>query len=188
MEILNNLWNIINSQNIELINIIMAFFIFLVEAPLTFSLISNIFNITFNKKQKLFFILTTGFIAILSKFFILSPFNIIVNYLIATIFPSILFNLVGVLIVKPYLTILNITYEQANCIPIYRLGFAFLTYSIVFICSLILKYRHITLKILDDFDKKSKIIITLNLTKNLSEILNMVCNCHLGQCHRLSLS
>ena len=44
----------------------------------------------------------------------------------------------------------------------YRLTFALLMYCIVFILSLILKYRHITLKILDDFDKKSKIIITLN--------------------------
>lgn len=180
MDILNNIWMAISTPNINLINLIFIPMAFLLESPLSFSLISNVFNIAFNKKQKLIYILTIAFSAIISTLFISWPFNIILNYgsafiilffimnlgfiksFIATIFPSIIFNLVGTLMAKPYLAILNITYEQTNTIVIYRIPFIFLTYIIVFIFNLILKYRRVTINILDDFDTKNKTIITLN--------------------------
>ncbi len=180
MEILNNLGNLISTPNEKLIFILSIILPFLIEMPLSFSLICNIFNEKYSKLQKFIYIFATATVAIIATRFMNSPFNIIVNYvsafivlffiiklkflksLIATIFPSIIFSLAGGLVLKPFLTIFNITYEQVNCIPMYRLTFALLMYCIVFILSLILKYRHITLKILDDFDKKSKIIITLN--------------------------
>ena len=56
-----------------------------------------------------------------------------VKSFIATIFPSIVFNLIGYLLANPYLDLLNITYEENNTIAIYRIPFALLTYSIVFI-------------------------------------------------------
>lgn len=108
------------------------------------------------------------------------PYNILFNYAttfivlffvmklgftkstIATLFPSIVFNLVGILLANPYLDLLNITYEQNNSIFIYRVPFNLLTYLIVFILILILKYRKVTLNILEDFDKKTKSIITIN--------------------------
>ena len=85
-----------------------------------------------------------------------------VKSLIATLFPSIVFNLVGYLLANPYLSLLNINYEQNNTIIMYKLPFSFLTYLIVLIFTSILKYRKITLTILDDFDKKSKSIIVFN--------------------------
>lgn len=108
------------------------------------------------------------------------PFNIIFNYtsaflvlyfvlkmnfisaLIATIFPSVILNLIVNLIANPYFDLLKITYEQANTILIYRLPFILLTYLIAFIFNLIIKYRKITLNVLEDFDKKTKSIITIN--------------------------
>ena len=107
-------------------------------------------------------------------------FNIILNYItaflilyfviklsfiksfIATIFPSIVFNLIGYLLANPYLDLLKITYEENNTIAIYRIPFALLTYSIVLIFNLIIKYRKFTINILEDFDKKSKSIIIFN--------------------------
>ena len=85
-----------------------------------------------------------------------------IKSLIATIFPSIVFNLVVNLIANPYLDLLNITYDQNNTIFIYRIPFAFLTYLIVFIFNLIIKYRKLTITILENFDIKNKSIITLN--------------------------
>ena len=180
MEFLNNIWTAISTPNALLTNFCIAILILLVEAPLTFYLISNVFNIKFNKKQRIIYIVSSGIIAVIANFFIDWPFNIIFNYafaftllffimkvsfiksFIATLFPSIVFNLVVNLLANPYLELLHITYEQNNTIIIYRIPFVLLTYLIVFVFNIILKYRKITLTILDNFDKKTKTIITLN--------------------------
>ncbi len=88
-----------------------------------------------------------------------NPYNIVFNYvfnfiiiylvfhisklktLIVTIFPSIIFNVLGSLLLNFYLTILNISYEEVNSIPIYRIPFTLLMYLIVFLFTLILKYK-----------------------------------------------
>lgn len=156
------------------------YFYFFIEAPLSFSLINNVFNLSCTKKQKYLYISVTACIAAIATLFISWPFNIILNYItaflilyfviklsfiksfIATIFPSIVFNLIGYLLANPYLDLLKITYEENNTIAIYRIPFALLTYSIVLIFNLIIKYRKFTINILEDFDKKSKSIIIFN--------------------------
>ena len=85
-----------------------------------------------------------------------------IKSIIATIFPSIIFNLIVNLTANFYFRLLNITYEQANTIFIYRIPFALFTYLIVYFINLIIKYKKITLEILDDFDKHNKLIIILN--------------------------
>lgn len=180
MNVLNNIWLALSTPNEELVKFFSIPLLMLIEAPLSFALISNIFNIKFKTKQKLIYIIITGIIAVIANLFIGWPYNIVFNYAtafiilyfvmklgftkstIATLFPSIVFNLVGSLLANPYLDLLNITYEQNNSIFIYRVPFNLLTYLIVFILILILKYRKVTLNILEDFDKKTKSIITIN--------------------------
>lgn len=180
MNVLNNIWLALSTPNEELVKFFSIPLLMLIEAPLSFALISNIFNIKFETKQKLIYIIITGIIAVIANLFIGWPYNIIFNYAtafiilyfvmklgftkstIATLFPSIVFNLVGSLLANPYLDLLNITYEQNNSIFIYRVPFNLLTYLIIFILILILKYRKVTLNILEDFDKKTKSIITIN--------------------------
>lgn len=180
MNVLNNIWLALSTPNEELVKFFSIPLLMLIEAPLSFALISNIFNIKFKTKQKLIYIIITGIIAVIANLFIGLPYNIVFNYAtafiilyfvmklgftkstIATLFPSIVFNLVGSLLANPYLDLLNITYEQNNSIFIYRVPFNLLTYLIVFILILILKYRKVTLNILEDFDKKTKSIITIN--------------------------
>ena len=180
MDILNNIWDAISKPNQDLLNIFSIFLMIFIEAPLTFSLISKVFNITCSKTKKYIYILLTSFIALLALFLIKWPFNVIINYvsafiiiyfvfnlkilktLIASLFPSIVFNLVGNLLFNPYLTILNITYDQATTIPIYRIPFACLMYLFVFLFTIVIKYKNLTVTILDDLDKKNKIMITLN--------------------------
>lgn len=118
--------------------------------------------------------------AVIANHLIDWPFNIIINYafafmilffimklnfiksLIATLFPSIVFNLAENLIANPYFDLLHITLEESSTILIYRLPFILLTYSIVLIFSFILKYKKLTINILENFDKRTKTIITLN--------------------------
>ena len=177
MDILNSIWTAISTPNEDLVHIVCMLLLF-IEAPLSFSLINNVFNITFNKRQKYIYIIVTAIIGLLAMLFLKWPFNAALNYivalivihlilkmnivkaLIAALFPSIVFTIVGSLLLNPYLTLLNITYEQANTILIYRLPFALLMYFIVFFFNLIIKYRKIAFNVLDDFDRKNKSIIT----------------------------
>ena len=179
MNILNDLWLAISTPNEELVKIVCVFLLF-IEAPLSFSLINNVFNLSCTKKQKYLYILVVSIVGTLASFILSWPYNIVLNYLtaflilyfvmklsfvksfIATIFPSIIFNLLGSLLANPYFDLLKITYEQANTILIYRIPFALLTYLIVLILNLIIKYRKFTITVLEDFDKKSKSIIIFN--------------------------
>lgn len=180
MNILNNIWLALSTPNEELVKFFSIPLLMLIEAPLSFALISNIFNIKFETKQKLIYIIITGIIAVIANLFISWPYNIVFNYAtafiilyfvmklgftkstIATLFPSIVFNLVGNLLANPYFDLLGISYEEATTIFIYGIPFNLLTYLIVAVLVLILKYRKVTLNILEDFDKKTKSIITIN--------------------------
>jgi len=180
VDLLNNIWAFVNTPNEIFLNVILIMLNVLVEIPLTFHLIITIFKLNYTLKQKLIFIVIFSLSSLLSMFIIPSPFNIILNYLvgllltffvlklsilktiIASILPSIIFNVIGNLLLNPYLTILGITYEQSITIPFYRVIFATLMYFIVFIFVLILKYRGITFKALEDLDKKNKSTIILN--------------------------
>ena len=173
MEFFNMIWNAISTPNETLINIFLVFATFFIEIPLTFSIITSIFKIEYIKRQKYIYILSASIVSILNMFVLNNPYNIVFNYvfnfiiiylvfhisklktLIVTIFPSIIFNVLGSLLLNFYLTILNISYEEVNSIPIYRIPFTLLMYLIVFLFTLILKYKNITIKILDNFDIKS---------------------------------
>ena len=181
MDILNNIWNVISTPNMDLINIIFIFLITIIEAPLTFFFLSTVFKFNYSKKQKYTYIILSALITIINKFIIPNPFNIILNYLmnifiiyfifrlsfiktfIASISPSIVFMLLENLYLNPYISILKISYIEAQTIPIYRIPFSFLMYLSVFILTTIFKYKNLVIDILDDIDKKNKVIIFLNL-------------------------
>lgn len=180
MEFLNNIWTAISTPNETLITLLSIPLLIFIEAPLTFYLISNFFNIKFSKKQAFIYIASTVITALIANYVIAWPFNIVLNYssafiilffimklnfiqsLIATLFASIVFNLAVNLIANPYLDLLKINLEQSATIAIYRIPFVLLAYLIVFIFCLILKYKKITINILENFDKRTKTIITLN--------------------------
>ena len=179
MDMLNSIWMAVSTPNEKLVEIICILFLF-IEVPLSFSLITTVFNISCTKKQKKIYLSVTAFLALLGLVIIPWPFNIILNYisafiiiffifkagfiktLIASLFPSIVFNLIGNLIFNPYLTFFNISYEEATTTPIYRVPFSILMYLVVFLFILLFKCKNIKIKILDNFDQKNKFIIILN--------------------------
>lgn len=180
MDILNNIWSAISVPNENLINICFIFINIFLEIPLTLYLILNLFDIKATKKQSFSYIIVCSIISILSISIIKAPFNILLNYLfgflifyfvfkfpifktlIASLFPSIVFALLGVLVTNPYLSILNITNEQLVSVPIYRFGFSFIMYLFIYLITLIFKYKKFKINILDNFDMKNKYIILLN--------------------------
>lgn len=76
---------------------------------------------------------------------------------------SIIFALLGMLISNPYMTILKISSQALNDIPIYRLLYLFITYIFAFIIIIVIRKKNIILSILDDLNKKNKRIIIINL-------------------------
>ena len=189
MSVLNNIWLALSTPNELLVSLLSIPMLFLIEMPLSFYLIINVFNIEYTKKQKIIYILSTAIVAIIASFCVDWPFNIILNYLssfvilffvmklgfirsfIATLFPSIVFNLLGNLLLNPYLTLSNITYEQSMTVPLYRFTFAFSMYLIIFLLISIIKNKNISLKILENLDSKNKAIIIFNFIFGLFYII-----------------
>lgn len=192
MDIFNSFWNAITTPNQLLINICYIFLNIFIEAPLMFLLIRNAFKVDCSKRQKYTYIITTASIALLAMFLIKSPYNVIFNYisafvlvhfifkmnilktLIAAVYPSIIFSLVGNLLLPPYLHIFKVTLEQTTIIPIYRFTFSILMYIIVSIFIFILKYRKIAINIIENFDKTNKSIVTLNFIFGFFNIVMQV--------------
>ena len=180
MEILNNLWLAVSTPNEELMNLI-TIPLFFVEVFIIMQLFIYIADIKASTYQKIIYIISASFSSIITNFFIPNPFNIFLNYfviiiLIYTIFKSsflktissfvfslICFNLIQILTLNPYITLLNISAEQLNVIPFYKLLYLFIMYLFTLIIISFLKNKKYRLNILDDIDKKNKIIIISNL-------------------------
>ena len=180
MEILNNLWLAVSTPNEELMNLI-TIPLFFVEVFIIMQLFIYIADIKASTYQKIIYIISASCSSIITNFFIPNPFNIFLNYfviiiLIYTIFKSsflktissfvfslIVFNLIQILTLNPYITLLNISAEQLNVIPFYKLLYLFIMYLFTLIIISFLKNKKYRLNILDDIDKKNKIIIISNL-------------------------
>ena len=196
MEILNNIWSALTTENSELINITFIPLSFLVEVPLIMYMFIYTLNISANKKQKLTYISLMSIVSILTNFVIPSPFNVVFNYVmmfiliwsifklnplksfVAMIIPTVVFALVNVLLLTPFLTFFNITREQFMTIPLYRYSFLIIFYIIILCIDFILKHKSMTLTILDNFDKKNKSIIFTNLILGLIAVIFQLIVCY----------
>ena len=182
-QLLNNIWIALNTENPELINILLVPF-GLIESYLSMKIFLTIFNVNASKKQMLLYVVLNLTIGLLSSKFILAPFNVILNYtciiiLIKLIFrfnllkcflsliaPSFTFGLINILLQKPYITLLGITTDAVENIPIYRIPFLILIYVSIFIILMFTKkFRNIkfSFDLFDKLDKKTLRILYANL-------------------------
>lgn len=173
-----------STENPELVDLITQICMF-IESFLYLYIFLYIFNINSTKKQNILYILIIGINGIISSKLILPPYNFILNYIImfltiliifklnpikvilCMIIPIIVFALVSSLISNPYLTLLNITYEESQTIPIYKLGFLILIYAIISLLIILIKSKNLKLTVLEELDKKTKIIIISNFILGL---------------------
>ena len=180
MEIWNNIWTALSTPNEGLTNILM-FLCSFIEAYISLLLICNILKIEKNKKQTIIYVLVSVLGAFITRNFIPEPFNNIINYIVlyamiyftfklniiktfwAILIPVVIFALISALIFNPFVKILNIEHSVALYIPIYRLLYLTISFSFSFIIIFLLKYKHVTINVLEELDKKTKSIILLNL-------------------------
>lgn len=180
MEFVNNLWVAISTPNEALINFI-AIPGSIIENILIILLFTSILNISSTIKEKTIYVLSMSCVSLLITNFVEAPYNLFINYfivivLIYSIFKQSLFktvvtyvislillNLVGALVLNPYITILNINTIQLTTIPIYRLFYIFTIYLLCIIIILFLRYKNLKLDFLENIDIKDKFIIIANL-------------------------
>lgn len=184
MEILNNLWLAVSTPNELLINII-AVPSAILENILILLLFMSILNINSNFKHKALFVIIMTLTSFISMNFLPNALNLSLNYILMIILThfifkisflksffsivaaSLIFNIVSLLFLNPYITFFNLSSEQLSTIPLYRLLYVILVYSCVFIVTTIIKKRSLKIKFIDDIDKKSKLIIFSNLILGL---------------------
>ena len=163
MEILNNFWNMLFMENEELTQILIMPFHF-IEIILTFYLFSTFLNISYTRKQQIIYVLVFTIESIFTQYIIPGPYNIYFNYvsyfilayilfrqnliktIIIVIMPSAVFALVGTLILKPLLLILNISSTNLQIIPIYRILYLIIMYNFVFLILFFIKFKNIHYK------------------------------------------
>lgn len=182
-QFLNNIWVALSTENPTLMNILTIPLNF-VESYLSMKIFLTIFNVRASKKQILAYLIFNLIMSTLSSNFILTPFNVIVNYTCIIIFirlifdfsilkcflsliaSSFVFGIINTFIQKPYITLLGITAEELTTIPMYRLPFLILLYISIFILLFILKkFRNIkfSFDLFDTLDKKTLKILYANL-------------------------
>ena len=180
MEILNNIWTAITTPNTQLVTVL-SIPVLLIEATLTMYLFLSIMNFSSTKKQKIIYVLLTWITGILTMFVIPHPFNIFINYfliillqylifsnpflksIISSVLSLIIYNLINILIVNPFITIFNISSDQLSNIFIYKFCYLIIMYLITIICIIILKKKNLNFHFSDDIDKRNKTIIIINL-------------------------
>lgn len=178
MEIFNNIWTALSTPNELIMSIVYIPFTF-IESTIIMYLFLYILNIKADKRQKFLYVILSSIEGLITNNFIPSPFNTIINYVIlliivyfifkqnvlktflAIFIPIIVFALISSLLLNPFIKINNISYNETVSIPIYRMEYLFITYLIVSAILLIIKNKNIYLNILDEFDKKTKLILSL---------------------------
>lgn len=184
MEFLNNIWMAISTPNEALINIMAVPFIF-VENTLIMYLAIYLLNIKTTKKQKILFVSLLSIVAVCTLHLLPEPYNSLVNYMVAmllfhfvlktnilksilaVIFPTIIFVLVGTIALNPLSKILHMDLNAAESIPIYRLSYVTFSDLILLMVILFIKNKNIYFNILEELDKKTKIILVSSLLLGL---------------------
>lgn len=192
MEILNNIWTVLNTQN-ELSTQIITFPFAFIESYITTTLFLTILDIPTNNRNKILYVIISSLITVITGFLIPSPFNIILNYILYFIFIIIIFKttilkalisivssvaifgIISTLILNPYLRIFNINAEMLSSIPIYNMLFLLTTYTINFILIFILKNKKLKIRFFEDIDKKNKYIIFTNFIFGIFTLIVQVC-------------
>lgn len=184
MEFLNNIWTAISTPNEVLINVIVVPLMFLENTLIVF-LAKYILNIKTTKKQLILCICLLSIEGLITLFLLPSPINSFINYIIAfiifhfifktniiksllaIILPTIIFVLIGTLTLNPFVKIINMDYDIAQLIPIYRFSYMTINYIILDLIILFIKNKNIYINFLEEFDKKTKIILIINLLLGL---------------------
>ena len=180
MEILNNIWVALTTENTMIINIMLVIFVF-IEVPLTMQLFLTILNIPATRKQKLIYVLFGSFLGVLCSIVISKPYSNIITLVMmpiaimcifkvkflkaicAEFIPVICITVLEIIVTRLFLILFDCTYEMCAYIPIYRLTSTLSIYICIFILYKSIAFFKVHINILDNINKKNKNILLTNL-------------------------
>lgn len=179
MEIFQTIWIALTTPNERLINML-SIPLTIIEAVIGMLLFITILDIQSNKRQKLIYILLMSFLSMIantpllydvSKFINAILWPILVIYIFKTsILKGILSEilvLISLAIFEPiysklFITIFNIQYIDIQLVPIYRITVVLSIYLSIYIIYRIFKHINFSITLLDNMDKKSKMVLIVN--------------------------
>ena len=180
MEILNNIWNALTTEN-EMLMRMLSIPLTLFEDYLSFLLFSSFLKINYTKSQKYIYVIGLCFVSLISMNFVPAPLNTFINYIflfiiiyklfrlpliktiLAMIIPFCTFAIVGTLILNPIIKLFNIEQVLVERIPLYRMIYLFIFYILIYLILLLIKFRHTKIDLLDNLNGRDKNIILMNL-------------------------
>ena len=180
MEILQTIWTALTTENEMLISII-SIPMTILEITISTLLFTTVLNIQSNKKQKFKYILSFSLVAIISLYFIPTPYNTFVNLIaspvlvyfifktnilksiLAEILPYVAFILVGSILINIYLLISNVPAHIVLTVPIHKIIYSLMQYIIVYLIYIFCNHFDINLSLTNSLGKKNSIILLINL-------------------------
>lgn len=180
MEILQKIWSILTTQNLELSNLLVAPLTF-IEMLVGMLLFTTLLNIKATRKQKIIYLIFITIWAIICNIFIPKPYSLYLNMIvwsgtillvfkvsllksiIAEIIPFIIFAIFDTIFGKIFFILFKLPYETIVAIPIYRILIMLLMYLAGFLVYLVVKKLNFSIHLLDNMDKKDKLLLISNL-------------------------
>lgn len=179
MEIFQTIWMALTTPNEGLINIL-SIPLTIIELTVQILFSTTVLGIKFTKKQFLLYIFSMSVISILSSTPILYDISKFINVIACPVLVILIFKtsilksiiteilpLIVIAVFEPiYIKILTITfniqYIDITYIPIFRISAVLSIYLTIYILYRIFKHINFNIQLLDNMDKKSKIILIIN--------------------------
>ena len=180
MEILNNLWATLTTENEALTKILGLPFIF-IEITVSMLLFLSFLNIKANKKQMLIYILFASILGVLCSIVISKPYSNIVTLIVmpiaimvifevnflkgicAEFLPVIIITILEIILGKFCFILFNINYQTCANIPLFRIAITSFIYLSLFLLHKLFRHYNLNITILDKIHKKNKFIIVTNI-------------------------
>ena len=179
MDLLQTIWTALTTPNEELIK---TSFMFLtcIEIGACAYFFTNILNINVTRKRFFLYILIHGICAAIITCIVPTSYTVFANMIIwpvlvffilkTTILKSILSEVITLVVTSIldfilanlFLAFFQVTSEQIMTIPIYRYTSMFVTYILLILLTFAIKYFKINIPIIDNMNKKSKILLIIN--------------------------
>ena len=179
MNTLQTIWSALTVQNEILTKILFIPLTFL-DAFVCMLFFTTLLNIETTKKKQLIYVLVYGTVSNVITFLIPAEYKIFINMFIwpimvffilkTTILKSIISEVITMIltsildsfIINSFSILFNITLAQLISIPIYRLLTASTIYLIIFLITKLIHIFKVNIKILDNINSKSKILLVIN--------------------------
>lgn len=179
MEILEMIWNSLNTVNPDMITLISIPLTF-IEGIVSMLIFTTLIGINGNKKQKILYVILVSIFTIITRLIIPGPYNVFINFiavfiLVSSIFktniiqsiaciliPSVIEAVIESIFAKFYYLIFNIDYIIGGTIPLHRLIGTLIVYSIMFLIYLLLKTLKLNMGMLQVLDKRKRILLISN--------------------------